>query len=427
MEDASFGFDDFSVDIDDSKIRKTKEFDRMWKVEPGGSMAQIPLVHDGVIYFGSCNRNVYAVSIDTGELIWKYKTEGIILDSSPTFWNGRIFIASFDYNLYSLDANTGELLWKFKTEGEVDIKPFVYEDKVYFGSRDQNIYCVDANTGQEIWRKKTFGEIISSPNAVNGKVYIGSTDQNFYCLDADTGDLIWKHETQGEIHNSNTVLVLDGVVYFGSFDNYLRAVDAETGRLIWKLKTGIYGNFASPVPYKGVLYHVCRDGVLFAITPGGEVLWSKRENEIMTFPCIFEDRIYLGSDDKNLHCLDLNGRELWKFETQGMVWIQPVTSGRNVFFTSWDCHLYSVDIDTTRLSWKFRVSGSPSFVPDPHESFELEMKIPQEEFLKEKRKVYDLDEEKTEVVGSFYRSRNTYQVTSEYQASGSYRSNDVDF
>jgi outer membrane protein assembly factor BamB len=354
--------------------------------------------------------------------VWKFKTEGIMLASSPVYWNGRIYTGSYDYNLYCMDAKTGELAWRFRTEGEVNALPFIDGGRVYFASKDQNVYCVDAKTGALLWKFRTQDQINACPSVVDGKVYIGSFDRNVYCLDASRGTLIWKFETQGEIHTQNPTLVHKNVVYIPSFDNYLYALTADKGKMIWRFQTGIYGNTASPVLHKDVLYLDSRDGLLFAIGLDGKELWRVRKNTMFSMPAVFEDRIYVGGDDMIMHCLELSGKELWKFQTQGVVWMQVVFLGRTAYFSSWDCNMYAVDIDTHELVWKFRASGSPSDLAPPHESFEFVMKIHQSDMEKEVAKRYDflLTEEGDDAAGA-YKSKVTYRVSTQYAARGKYQ------
>ncbi len=420
--ESSFGFDEFSVEMEDFEVRKTKKFDRVWKVGVGGSLCEIPLVHDGTIYFGACNFNVYAVDAGTGDLRWKFRTQARIVHSSPVFWDGKIFIGSFDYNMYAIDAATGDLVWKFKTEGEVACTPCVYDGKVYFGSHDQLVYCLDARTGRMRWKFKTNDEIVAAPAAHDGKLFVGSFDKHLYCLDADTGRLIWKFQTQGEIHNLSPLLIQDGVVYFANFDNHLYAIDEHSGRMLWRFSTGNYGNSSTPVIYKGSIYHVSRDGILFRLTLDGKLVWKFVKKDMLCIPEVRDDRIYVGCEDHNLYCVDLLGNELWRFETQGAIWLKAVAWDGKVAIPSWDCHLYVVDTQTHKLLWKFRTEGGPSYLPPPYESFEMEMKIPRSEAGEDsKKKQYELNLAEEEDGTSAYKSRITYQISTQYAAKGKYQ------
>ena len=65
-----------------------------WKFATGGKVLSSPVADQGVIYFGSYDRNVYAVDAETGVQKWKYSTFGPVA-STPAVANGVLFVASF--------------------------------------------------------------------------------------------------------------------------------------------------------------------------------------------------------------------------------------------------------------------------------------------------------------------------------------------
>ncbi len=419
------GFDEFFIEMEEFEYKQVNKFSRMLNFGDGGSLAQEPLVHDGIVYAASMDRNVYAVDARTGDLIWSFRAEGGFAGSSPVIGDGKLYIGSYDQIMYAIDAKTGELAWKFRTMGKIVATATFHDGKVYFGSSDYNGYCVDAGSGQLAWKFKTYGEVMCQPTIYKDHVFFGSNDHFLYCVDAETGRLAWKFETQGEIFFQSSLVIHDGRVHFPSFDNFLRAVDVDSGRLVWKFKTGSYGGMSNgPFLYRDVLYQPNREGVLWALTPGGKELWNFRINNAMASPIVHEDRIYFGTEDHNLYCLDLKGKVLWKFETQDIMWWKPATWNGRIYFTSFDCHLYCVDTGTHQLVWKFRAQGEPSYIPPPFESFELTVsKHGEDSGLAEKDTVkrYATDIGEEEEGGKFYKSRITYQVSTQYGAKGKYQ------
>lgn len=79
--------------------------------EAGGGFETNPLVVNTTIYAGNRDGYFYALGASTGELIWRYKTDGSILFSAA-YKNGVVYFASNDAHAYALDANEGTLLWK---------------------------------------------------------------------------------------------------------------------------------------------------------------------------------------------------------------------------------------------------------------------------------------------------------------------------
>jgi eukaryotic-like serine/threonine-protein kinase len=64
------------------------------------SVRSLPAVADGVVYFGSDNHDVYALSAATGAKLWSFKTKGPI-GSSPAVANGVVYLGASDGDAYS--------------------------------------------------------------------------------------------------------------------------------------------------------------------------------------------------------------------------------------------------------------------------------------------------------------------------------------
>jgi outer membrane protein assembly factor BamB len=71
--------------------------------------------------------------------------------SSPAVWKKRIYIGSYDKRLYVLDAATGEVIWKFKSNGPISGSPTIVNGVVYFSTLERKTYALDARTGRELW------------------------------------------------------------------------------------------------------------------------------------------------------------------------------------------------------------------------------------------------------------------------------------
>jgi len=84
-----------------------------------------PIVHDGVAYLSTGANDVFALSIETGEILWQYAAN---LDPSITSvccgWNNKgvavsdhnVFIGQLDGRLVALDRATGTVAWSIQAE-----------------------------------------------------------------------------------------------------------------------------------------------------------------------------------------------------------------------------------------------------------------------------------------------------------------------
>jgi len=424
MADFEDMFDDFSVEMGSFEVKQVKKFDRMWQTGQGGSVTSGVILCNGIIYFAAANYMIYAVRPDNGELVWKFKTEGVIAETTPKIHDGILYCGCFDRNMYAINAETGELSWKYTTNDKVGSGVAIDSGRIYFGGKDQNVYCLDAKTGKFVWKFKTYDCIISEPIVVGNKVIIGSYDHNVYCIDKDSGSLIWKFQTQGEIHNTNPMSHRNGILYFGSFDNMTRAVDIETGRLIWKTKVGSYGMGVAPLLHGDMILQSTRDGQLFALDMDGRVIWKYvgSDEDVMGIPAIHDGLIYIGSvGDYCMRCFSNDGKELWRFKSESFIYERSIMIGNRLIFASWDCNVYCIDTDTRQVIWKFRCSGSPSSIPPPYEAFELQTTISQKEMDDTVRKDYGLKVTEEEKNTSAYKSEITYQMGTTYREKGKYQ------
>jgi eukaryotic-like serine/threonine-protein kinase len=321
---------------------------------------------------------------------WAFKTEGWVL-SSPALAGGFVYFGSDDKNLYALDAATGAEKWKFPTGGPVRSSPAVVDGTVYFGSYDGIFYALDATTGIVKWKFETAGEkqfeakglhgllprsqpipdfwdlFLSSPAVHNGLVYFGSGDGNLYALDLTTGQLKWKFSTQGVVHSSPAIA--GGLVYFGSWDSYFYALDAATGQEKWKFKTGEdpknfnqVGIQSSPAVADGTVYFGCRDAHLYALdAQTGKEKWSFNNHGswINTSPAIYDGMAYVGSPIPAIfRAVDTRTGEVrFQLDARMLIFSSPAVASGMAYFGSFNGKLYAVDLNTGKFAWEFQTQA----------------------------------------------------------------------
>jgi len=99
----------------------------------GGVMCA-PAVHDGTVYVGSHDDNVYAIDLATGEELWSTPTGGWVT-GSVTATNGHVLVGSYDAHLYALDRAAGSVPWSVEGRGDATSAPLVTDDAVYYAER----------------------------------------------------------------------------------------------------------------------------------------------------------------------------------------------------------------------------------------------------------------------------------------------------
>jgi outer membrane protein assembly factor BamB len=312
----------------------------LWKHKTGSAVYySSPAVVGGVVYVGSGDSNVYALSDATGKLVWNYTT-GSAVESSPAVVGGVVYVGSGD-NVYAFNATTGKLVWKYTTGNSVYSSPAVAGGVVYVGSGDYSVYALNATTSKLIWKYKTGSAVESSPAVVGGVVYVGSGDSNVYALNATSGTLMWKYATGSAVFSSPAVA--GGVVYVGSYDDNVYALNAATGALDWKYTTsGIV--FSSPAVAGGIVYVGSGDYSVYALNAtSGTLVWKYTTgNSVYSSPAVAGGIVYVGSDDYSVYALNAtSGTLVWKYTTGSCVESSPAVVGGIVYLGSFDSNVYA--------------------------------------------------------------------------------------
>ena len=107
----------------------------------------------GIIAVGSEDGGLYAYNALTGEnLHWSpFRTDGKVW-STPVLRNGVAYFGSQDGSVYAVSMETGALVWRFDTGGAVVATPLVHKNLLIVGSFDRQLYALGLNDGQPRWQ-----------------------------------------------------------------------------------------------------------------------------------------------------------------------------------------------------------------------------------------------------------------------------------
>ena len=147
---------------------------------------------DGIVYFGSDDKKVYALGGQTGEKLWEFETSSQVFSSPSIGPDGMVYFGSNDKKLYAVNGQSGQLIWNFTATGRIDSSPAVgFDGTVYFGSYDQKLYALNGQTGEKLWEFETGYWVESSPSiSPDGTVYFGSHDKKLYAIQGSTGPAV---------------------------------------------------------------------------------------------------------------------------------------------------------------------------------------------------------------------------------------------
>ena len=333
-----------------------------WKFTTNGSIISSPSVVDGVVYFGSQDKNIYAVGAWGGNLIWKFATQGPV-ESSPAVVNGKVYTGGDDGYVYCLDAKTGTLLWKTFVNGNQEFtfgsvvlksSPAVVGGKVYIGSLDRNMYALDANTGNIVWQFEANGPIESSPAAAYNAVYFTAQEPDtgvLYKLDSNTGTIVWKqnltyeYQFTGGDEMLGSPSVANGMVFATANIRTYYGINDTTGSIVWTVTDPAATEFVvlSPIYVNGQLYIIDKFDIKSINATNGDTIWSFfTGDELYISPSYADNKIYVVTSQRDVFILDTNnkGAKLATYTTPSSSWSSPTIANGRLYIGCNDWNLY---------------------------------------------------------------------------------------
>lgn len=351
-------------------------------------------------------------------LAWETPVPGSgSVGSGIQYGDGKVFPGSFEPHQMALDAETGRVLWDTETKGAMTFSGSYYQGKLLRGGgHDNTFYCFDADTGKILWTFNPgtqYGYWSSGCAAAYGKVYQLNKDGHLYAIDINTGKLAWKYKGPGFLFYPGWPVVADGKVYAttgqavskdpitGEYSkSEFACLDAFTGNLVWKLPLQAYAPRESTAIAYGNLYlipgyieenamdtYILPNEVL-AIGTKSWTMWRQNPGHtaegqsgpmnltlrwnfttgggIISSPSVVDGRVYVGSQDKNVYCLDArNGGLIWKFKTGFRIKSSPAVANGRVYVGPDDGCIYCLNAKNGSLLWKKYAGG---YLPIPFAS-----------------------------------------------------------
>jgi eukaryotic-like serine/threonine-protein kinase len=161
---------------------------------------------------------------------------------------------------------------------------------------------------------------------VDEEISYVSYNQYVYALNVQDGQMRWRYPEKGEAARTfyaEPTLTEDGQLIVGSYNGSLYSLNPQTGTENW--------------------------------------IFDQAGGRFIGAPLAQGNRIYAPSADHRLYALDLNGREVWRFEgSQGPLWAQPLLDEerQQLYLPSMDHNLYAINPENGQLIWQANLNGS---------------------------------------------------------------------
>jgi len=213
--------------------------------------------------------------------------------------------------------------------------------------------------------------VAGSAAIVNGIAYVGSLDGSLYALDLTSGKAKWTYKSS-PIKGGPSVL--GNKVFVGDVDGIFHCVDAATGKKNWTFDAGgevtSGGNFSGETVIFGAY-----DEQLHCLSLDGKELWKFNVpgGPVLASPVVSAGRTFVSGCDSTLHVIDTKtGKELGSVQLEGQTGASAAVAGDDLFVGTMSNQMLAIDLKKENVKWKFEAADNPQpFFSSPAISSDL--------------------------------------------------------
>ncbi len=98
----------------------------------------------------------------------------------------------------------------------------------------------------------------------------------------------------------------------------------------------------------------------------GDILWKKQIGSVSSRPLLHRGRIYVGTDDGFLICMNTMGDEQWRYTTGAAILQEPVIAGDSLIVANEGDQVYALDLETGKFRWLYKTDADSEFTLRGH-------------------------------------------------------------
>lgn len=137
-----------------------------------------PAIRDGVAYVGNYGKELCAVNLADGKILWFYP--GAEFSAPPAVTGEQVIAGDHAGILHFIDRKTGKKLGQFQAAGEINAGAVVCDNSAVVADKTGILYIINLDTGTERWKYETGLPVNASPAVVDGNIIIADTGGNIY-------------------------------------------------------------------------------------------------------------------------------------------------------------------------------------------------------------------------------------------------------
>ncbi len=310
---------------------------QLWSIWLGDPLMSQPAIADGKVFMAFPSRGghqIIALDLKGGKEKWRAPIAGDII-SAPVAYKDSVYISTFDGHVYRFRMRDGHEVWN--KDFQATSAPWLYKDQVFVSQRKKGeeapreaVLRMDnekgaPNQSKGAWRERA--ALYLDAAVQNRSAYNAAQKSDDASVGFSSGPAAAKlgeamaNVGQGTVrglweYQGSRPCVYDGVLYMTQGDEVV-ALDPDSGKELWaKDLSGdlekLGGHLgAPPSPAGEKLYLAAVTGEIIVLDKNrGAIRDTIEVGSPMRFqPALAKGRIYVGTTDGKLICLELGDRK----------------------------------------------------------------------------------------------------------------------
>ena len=211
------------------------------------------------------------------------------------------------------------------------------------------------DSSQPIWQLKLQSRPYADPIIRDEKFFVFSQAGEVVCGNVQTGEKNWTQKIEDPV--LGTPVLSDDSLFLATQNGFVYALNPENGSQKWRIE--LKDQFIAPLTiFSGGVLVPSETGTLYALSQanGSEIWRFSGQRKFNARPVVAGNNILIGGWNKQFTSLKPDGSVNWKLTTAEIITGDPLILNNSVFFPCYDQFVYSVEIPTGRLRWRFAAS-----------------------------------------------------------------------
>ena len=228
----------------------------LWRRSLGAPVTGAPTVKDDRVFVVTQNNEVFALSLETGEVEWSDQAiaeSARVLGAPSVAAIEDLVVAPFSSGeVIAYLSSNGRRLWidaltrsgrftPISAINDIASRPILSAGIVYAASQSGVLAAIDGRSGQRVW-SQPIGSV-QAPSLVGEYLFVSGVEGQVACLTANDGSVIWatqlprfenENKRRGRISYAGPILASNRVIVASS-EGDLIALSPQTGEEIDRL------------------------------------------------------------------------------------------------------------------------------------------------------------------------------------------------